>query len=118
LFLYQMKLSIKKNKLDEFIECLLSLLDEFRKEKGCLDFSLYRNIEKENIYTVVGEWRTRQAMEKHFKHKDFSVMIGAAKVLSETYEMNISEISEKGASKWLARRSRCKKREPSYGNKE
>jgi quinol monooxygenase YgiN len=66
LFLYQIKLDIKENKLDEFIECLLSLSGEFRKEKGCLDFSLYRNIEKENTYNVVGGWRTRQAMEKHF----------------------------------------------------
>ena len=54
MFLYQIKLVIKENKLDEFIECLLSLSGEFRKEKGCLDFSLYRNTEKENTYSVVG----------------------------------------------------------------
>ena len=94
MFMYQIILVVKKNKRDEFIECMLSLLEEFRKEKGLLDVSFYRNIEKENTYIMIGEWRTRQAMEKHFKNKHFLVLIGAVRVLAETYEMNIGEMSE------------------------
>ncbi len=97
MFSYQIKVVISKYKLDEFIECLFSLSDEIRKEEGCVDYSLYRDIEKENTYSIVGEWRTRQAMEKHFKNKKFPVLIGAAKVLSETFEMNIGEIPETGS---------------------
>ena len=95
--LYQLKLVIKENKLDEFIGSLFDLSDGFRKEKGCLDFSLYRDMENENAYSVVGKWRTRQAMEKHFKKNKFSVLIGAAKVLSETFEISIGETSEIGS---------------------
>ena len=64
------------------------------KEKGCLGYSLYRDSEKENTYSVVGEWKTRQAMEKHFKTQDFEVLIGAARVLGEKFEMNIAEVLE------------------------
>ena len=59
--LYQLKLVIKENKLDEFIGSLFDLSEGFRKEKGCLDFSLYRDMENENAYSVVGKWRTRHA---------------------------------------------------------
>jgi len=45
---------------------------------------------------VIGEWKTRQAMEKHFKQKSFPVLIGAASVLGKDFEMNISETLEKG----------------------
>jgi len=46
---------------------------------------------------VIGEWKTPQAMEKHFKQKLFPVLIGAAKVLGEDFKMNISETLEKGS---------------------
>ena len=35
-------------------------------------------------------------MEKHFKTHDFEVLIGAARVLGETFEMSIAEIRETG----------------------
>jgi quinol monooxygenase YgiN len=97
--LYQLKLVIHENKVDEFVECLFSLLKGFRQEKGCLDYSLNRDIETEKTYRVVGEWSTRQAMEKHFKGKDFSILIGAAKVLAETIQISIHETSETGGFK-------------------
>ena len=35
-------------------------------------------------------------MENHFQNKNFSVLIGAARVLAETFEMNIGEAPEAG----------------------
>jgi quinol monooxygenase YgiN len=96
MFFYQIKIVIKESKVDEFVESLRSLSSGFRKEKGCLDFSMYRHTEKENTFSVVGEWRTLQIMEKHFKNKKFEVLIGAARVLGDTFEMSTGETSEKG----------------------
>jgi quinol monooxygenase YgiN len=70
-----------------------------RKDKDCLAYSVYRDSEKENTYSVVGEWKTRPAMEKHFRTRDFEVLIGAARVLGETFEMNIAEVLKTGGFK-------------------
>jgi len=94
---YHLRIVVPEKKFDEFIESLLSLSSGIRKEEGCLDFYLYRDLEKKDVYSVVGEWRTRQAMEKHFKQNLFSVLIGAAKVLSKDFQMNIGETLEKGS---------------------
>ena len=94
---YQFRVVVAENKFDEFIESLFSLSSGIRKEQGCLDFSLYRDLEKKDVYSVIGEWKTRQAMEKHFKHKLFPVLIGAAKVLGKDFEFNINETLEKGS---------------------
>jgi quinol monooxygenase YgiN len=72
---------------------------KIRKEKGCLTYSVYRDSEKENTYSVVGEWKTHQAMEKHFRTHDFEVLIGATRVLGETFEMNIGEVLKTGGFK-------------------
>lgn len=73
-----------------------SILSNIRKEKGCLDFSVYRDSEKENAYILVGEWNTRKAMDEHFQTHEFEVLIGAARVLGESFTMNIAEVSKTG----------------------
>ena len=96
MLVYQLKIQIKPYKPDEFVSSMRAYLRSIRKEKGCLDFSMYRDSEKKNTYIVVGEWKTRQTMEKHFQTREFELMIGAAKVLGETFEMNIAEVSKSG----------------------
>ena len=94
---YQLKIVVKENKFDEFIDSLIDVSSEIRDEENCIDFSLYRNLEKMDAYRVLGEWKTHRAMEKHFRNKSFKVLIGAAKVLGKDFEMRISETLEKGS---------------------
>ena len=74
---------------------------------------MYRDSEKENTYSVVGEWKTRPAMEKHFKTQDFEVMIGAARVLGETFDMNIAEILETGGFKMARNQMKLQQKDSS-----
>ena len=92
-----MKIVIKSSKTDEFAQSMCSFSRSIRKEKGCLGHSLYRDSEKEDGYLVVGEWETRQSMERHFQTQGFEVLIGAARVLGETFTLSIAEVSKTGA---------------------
>ena len=94
---YQLRIVVAEKKFDEFIDSLFSLSSGIRKEQGCLAFSLCRDLEKKDVYRVIGEWKSRQAMERHFKQKFFPVLIGAVRVLGKDFEMNISETLEKGS---------------------
>jgi quinol monooxygenase YgiN len=96
MLIYQIQIEINPYKTDEFVESMRSFSKEIRKQKGCLGYSVYRDFEKKNTYSVVGEWKTQQAMEKHFHTHDFKVLIGAARVLGETFEMRIAEVSKTG----------------------
>ena len=88
MFLYQLTLVVPEKKFDEFIESLQLLSGGIREEQECLDFSLYRDLATKDAYRVSGEWQTRQAMEAHFKREKFSVLIGAAWVLDQDFEMS------------------------------
>ena len=97
MFTYVMKIVIRPHKTVEFDNALRSLSRNFLKAKGCLGYSVCRDTEKKNTFTVVGEWQTRQAREKHFKTHDYEVLIGAARVLGENFEMNIAEVTKSGS---------------------
>ena len=104
MFSYQLKLVVTENKFDEFSDSLRFLSSGIRKEEGCLDFCLFKDLEKKNAYRVLGEWKTRQAMEDHFKREKFLVLIGAARVLGKDFEMSIGETLEKGAFQFVQKK--------------
>jgi quinol monooxygenase YgiN len=94
--LYQMKIVIKKYKIDEFVDFLHSLLSGLNKEKGCVDCSVYKDLDEEHAYCIVAKWETHEAMQEHFLTQKFEVLIGAARVLGETFEMIMAEVLESG----------------------
>ena len=73
-----------------------SLASGFRKEKGCLDYSVYRDFDEKHACCLVAEWETHEVMQKHFLTQDFEVLIGAARVLGETFEMSMAEVLDSG----------------------
>ena len=94
--LYQIKIVIQEYKIDEFVDNLRSLLSGFRKEKGCLDYRVYQLLDEEHAFCIVADWETDEAMQKHFRTQKFEVLIGAARVLGETFEMITAEVLELG----------------------
>jgi quinol monooxygenase YgiN len=99
--LYQIKIMIKEYKIDEFVDSLRSLVAGIRIETGCLDYSVYQNLDEEHAFCIVADWETHEAMQQHFKTQKFEVLVGAARVLGETFEMVMAEILQTEALNWL-----------------
>jgi quinol monooxygenase YgiN len=76
--LYQIKIVIQEYKTDEFVDNLRSLLAGFSKENGCLDYSVYQDLDEEHAFCIVADWQTDEAIQKHFLTQKFEVLIGAA----------------------------------------
>ena len=96
--LYQIKVDVQENKIDEFVRNLHSLWFKFLKEEDCLSYCVYREFEKENTFCLVGEFATHETMETHFRTRDFEVLVGAASVLGNAFKMMITEVLAKGGA--------------------
>ncbi len=71
----------------------------FVKKVGCLDYRVYQDLDEEHAFCIVAEWETHETMQKHFLTQNFVVLIGAARVLGETFEINIGEVLKTGGFK-------------------
>ncbi len=89
------KFVLKQYKSDEFTKSLHSFASKARVQKGCLGFNLYQDSENKNKYSLIREWKTEKVMEKYFRSNEYVLLLGAARVLGETFEMNIAVIVEK-----------------------
>ena len=56
---------VKNDKLSDFIKLCNELIEESRKEEGCVSYHLQQNTERENYLVFVEEWKSNEAIEKH-----------------------------------------------------
>ena len=66
---------VKNDKLSDFIKLCNELIEESRKEEGCVSYHLQQNTEKENHLVFVEEWKSNEAIEKHNSSEHFTRIV-------------------------------------------
>jgi len=94
--LYQLKTIVHDEKVDEFVRSLRTLWVEFLKEEGCLGYRVYQDFEKQSSFCLIGEFDTHEAMADHFQTHNFEVLLGATRVLGQSFKLVIADVLKKG----------------------
>lgn len=58
---------VKENCAEELLKVLKELVIKSRLEEGCISYSLYKDIESDNVYTIIEEWQDIESLHNHFK---------------------------------------------------
>ena len=74
---------IKQGKQEDFKVLAEKLIRESRKEKGCISYDLYEDINRSNTLTFIEEWRNEEAIRLHNESAHFT---GIIPILSELRE--------------------------------
>ena len=81
-------------KQKEVMQTLLSMVESTGKEKGCLSHQVFRDIEEENIFSLIDEWETREDLDLHIRSAKFGVMLGTKSLLCEPPNIQIHTVSD------------------------
>lgn len=80
-------------KRTEMVQTLLSMIEAAEKEKGCLSYNVFCDIESETVFNLFEEWETRQDLDRHIRSERFSVLLGTKSLLVKPLEMKIHTVS-------------------------
>ena len=94
---YQIKIVVKKDKVDEFLATLRSLSCDFQSTGDCLSYHIYKSIEKENIFCIIGELESLKSLQDHFHTRAFEVLLGAARTLSKDFKLTLASDVKTGS---------------------
>ena len=94
------KIAVKEYKRDEFLESIRAYLETIRQQPGCLSCDLYQDSEDDKIYQLLSAWKTRKTLEKHFQSAEYELLLGAARVLGEGFEIETAEVAGSGNFAW------------------
>ena len=74
---------IKQGKKDDYKILTEKLIRESRKEKGCISYNLYEDINNPNTLTFIEEWRNEEAIRLHNESKHFTSIVPKLSELRE-----------------------------------
>lgn len=84
------KALVNEENLEVFRREALELVKNSREEDGCIEYSLYEDLERNSVLTFVEKWRDREAIEKHESTDFFKEKIGRLKEHSEEIEISLN----------------------------
>lgn len=69
-------------KIQEFYQTLQALLPTIRKEKGCRDCRICRDVEDGEVFFLSVDWDTRASLKQYIRSVSGSALLGAIDLLS------------------------------------
>lgn len=87
-------MNVLPEKQKEVLQTLLSLVAPPTRERGCLSYLVFNDIEDKNSFNLISEWETRNHLERHIKSDKFSVLLGIRSLLCEPLKIEILTVSE------------------------
>jgi quinol monooxygenase YgiN len=80
-------------KRTEMMQTLLSMIEPTKKEKGCLSYDVFCDIEGKAVFNLIEEWETDEDLGNHMQSERFSVLLGTKSLLAKPLEMKIHMVS-------------------------
>jgi len=81
-------------KRTEMMQTLFSMIEPGGKEKGCLSYDVFCDLEDNHIFSMIEEWETREDLERHIRSERFSVLLGTKSLLAKPSEIIIHTVSD------------------------
>ena len=81
-------------KRHELLRACRSIMDQTRQDEDCKSSSLSQNSTNENIIVIEQTWSRWDAVKHYLQSDNFSVLLGAMKLLGKSYEIRINDSSQ------------------------
>lgn len=69
------KFTVKEGKVEEFKALAKDLINESRKEAGCISYSLNQDLNNRNVLTFIEKWENKEAIELHNNSTHFTRIV-------------------------------------------
>lgn len=73
----------------ELSQTLFSMIEPTEMEAGCNSCSVLCDIQDKRIFSLIGEWETREDLDHHIKSNRFGVLLGTKILLCEPLSIQI-----------------------------
>jgi len=87
-------INVLPEKQKEVLQTLLSLIEPSEKEKGCLNYGVFNDVEDKNVFNVISEWENRQHLDHHINSNRFSVLLGTKSLLCKPLKIQILTVAD------------------------
>ena len=93
MILATLKMVVRSERRRDLLETMRGMLEPARVERGCLSYRLYEDVENNNAFVLVEEWKTQQDLESHIRTDNQRQLLALMDLLSEQPELRFNTVS-------------------------
>src|SRR5512143_1439503 len=91
--LVTLKMIVRPERRSDLLDTMRGILEPSRVERGCLSYRLYQEVQDENAFVLVEEWKTQKDLESHIRTDNQRQLLALMDLLSEQYEVKFNAVS-------------------------
>ena len=84
---------VRPERRSDLLETMRGMLEPARVERGCLSYRLYEDVENNNAFVLVEEWKTQEDLESHIRTDNQRRLLVLMDLLSEQPELRFNTVS-------------------------
>jgi quinol monooxygenase YgiN len=88
----RMTFAVLPEKQREVMQTLVSMIEPAGKEAGCCSYDVFCDIEDQNRFSMLGEWESREALDRHIVSHRFGALLGIKTLLDSPINIQIYTI--------------------------
>ena len=89
-----LRIPVSRDKQQEVIRLLRSLIEPTRVEHGCISCRLYREVTEQGVLTWVEEWETHEDLERHLQSPRYKKILAALDMSDTQPEVRFETVVE------------------------
>ena len=98
---------IPKSRRTDFVQSVSALLGPTRVAPGCIGCKLYADFENLNAFTLVEEWTTQAALDRHLASDAYKTLVAAIELSAQPPAIHFDTVGQRAGLEVIeaARRS-------------
>lgn len=104
---FSLAVVIPKSRRTDFLQSVGALLGPTRVAPGCLGCKLYADFENLNAFTLVEEWTTQAALDRHLASDAYKTLVAAIELSAQPPAIHFDTVGQRAGLEVIeaARRS-------------
>ena len=90
-----LRINASAGRRNEIVKTLGSVLGPTRVLLGCLSCRLHQDLQNTNVLTLIEEWESREALDRHVRSDHYRKILAAMDLASEPPEIQFCSVASK-----------------------
>ena len=87
------RMAIPAAKHNDALKILRSIAGQSRDDQGCISYSVYRDIEDDNVLMIQGNWKSEENMDQHVRSDEYRNLLLVLEMSLKQPEIRFDTIS-------------------------
>jgi quinol monooxygenase YgiN len=95
MIVFSLSICVPGSRRADFLKSVRGLLEPTRVLPGCLGCRLYADIEKPDAYTLVEEWASQEALDRHLTSSAYKTLVAAIELSAEPPAIRFDNVAQR-----------------------